>query len=234
MSGTPDCGGDAAAYALGALEPEEAEAFRVHMHECAVCRDEVEALGGVIQALPMAAHQYEAPSGLKRRVMREVRHAQPAAGRAGRVGRAGRAGARPRALWRGPRALQAGLAAAVLAAGGVIAGIELTAGAAVTVIQAQVSGVAGSAQLRLANGHAELVVRHLTPEGHGHVYEVWLQSGKASPVPASVLFGVNSSGNADVGIPRRIRGVSAVMVTQERLGGAPKPTHVPVIVARIA
>jgi anti-sigma-K factor RskA len=225
MSGTPDCGGDAAAYALGALEPQEAEAFRVHMHECAVCRDEVEALGGVIQALPMAAHQYEPPSGLKRRVMREVWHAQPAAGRAT---------ARRRALWRGPRRLQAGLAAAVLAAGGVIAGIELTAGAAVTVITAQVSGVAGSAQLRLANGHAELVVRHLTPPGHGHVYEVWLQSGKASPVPASVLFGVNSSGNADVGIPRRIRGVSAVMVTQERLGGAPKPTHTPVIVARIA
>jgi anti-sigma-K factor RskA len=225
MSGTPDCGGDAAAYALGALEPQEAEAFRAHMHECAVCRDEVEALGGVIQALPMAAHQYEPPSGLKRRVMREVWHAQPAASRAG---------ARRRALWRGPRGLQAGLAAAVLAAGGVIAGIELTAGAAATVIQAQMSGVAGSAQLRLANGDAELVVRHLTPPGHGHVYEVWLQSGKASPVPASVLFGVNSSGNADVGIPRRIRGVSAVMVTQERLGGAPKPTHAPVIVARIA
>ncbi|HWE58246.1 MAG TPA: anti-sigma factor [Solirubrobacteraceae bacterium] len=231
MSGTPDCGGDAAAYALGALEPQEAEAFRVHMHECAVCRDEVEALGGVIQALPMAAHQYPPPRGLKRRLMREVWHAQSAAGRAGR---AGRAGARWRAQRRSPRGLQAGLAAAVLAAGGVIAGIELTAGAAVTVIQAQVSGVAGSAQLRLTNGHAELVVRHLTPPGQGHVYEVWLKSGRASPVPASVLFGVNSSGNADVGIPRRIRGVSAVMVTQERLGGAPRPTHAPVIVAPIA
>ena len=38
------------------------------MHECAVCRDEVEAFGGVVQALPMAAHQYEAPRGLRRRI----------------------------------------------------------------------------------------------------------------------------------------------------------------------
>ena len=62
----------------------------------------------------------------------------------------------------------------------------------------------------VTDGHAELVVRHLTPPGHGHVYEVWLQSGKSAPVPASVLFGVISDGNADVGIPgktaRRQRG----------------------------
>ena len=76
MSGTHDCGGDAAAYVLGALEPGEAEAFRAHMHECAVCRDEVEALGGVVQALPMAAPQYLAPRGLRRRVMRERAAAQ--------------------------------------------------------------------------------------------------------------------------------------------------------------
>ncbi len=73
MSGTHDCGGDAAAYALGALGPEEAEAFRAHMQECAVCRDEVEALGGVVQALTIATPQYEAPRGLRRRVMHEVR-----------------------------------------------------------------------------------------------------------------------------------------------------------------
>ena len=90
MSGTHDCGGDAAAYVLGALGPREAEAFRAHMHECAVCRDEVEALGGVVQALPMAAHQYEPPGELRRRIMRDVRHhpraeAAPAP-RAGRCG----------------------------------------------------------------------------------------------------------------------------------------------------
>jgi anti-sigma-K factor RskA len=159
MSGTPECGGDAAAYTLGALEPHEAEAFRAHMQECAVCRDEVEALRGVVQALPMATHQYEVPRGLKRSVMREVRREPVTAGRA-----------RSRqALWQRPRRMIAGLGAAAVAAGGVVAGLELTAGTAAVVVTAQVSGVTGSAQLRVTNGHGELVLRHLTPPGHGHV-----------------------------------------------------------------
>ena len=225
MSGNPDCSGDAAAYVLGALEPEEAEVFRSHLHECAVCRDEVESFGGVIQALPLAANQYKAPPGLKRRVLQEVQSEQAVAGREG---------VRRRRAWRGPRQLLAGGAAALVAAGGAVTAIELSAGAAATVFQAQVSGIAGSAQLRVAGGHAELVVRHLTPPGRGHVYEVWLQSGKAAPVPASVLFTVDSSGNNDVKIPKTLdRDVSTVMVTQEPAGGEPKPTHRPVIVAQI-
>lgn len=225
MSGTPECGGDAAAYALGALDPHEAEAFRAHLRECAVCRDEVEALAGVVQALPMAAHQYEAPRELKRNVMRAVQREPAPVARA--VALRGR-------FWQAPRRLLAGLSAAVVAAAGVIAAIELTAGSAVTVIQAQVTGIAGSAQLRVAGGHADLVVHHMTAPGHGHVYEVWLQSGKAAPVPASVLFGVNSSGDADVGIPRKIHGVTAVMVTREPLGGTSAPTSPPVVVAQLA
>jgi anti-sigma-K factor RskA len=225
MAGTPDCSGDAAAYVLGALEPEEAEVFRSHLHECAVCRDEVESFGGVVQALPLAANQYKPPPGLKRRVLQEIHNEQALAGRE-RV--------RRRRAWRGPRQLLAGGAAALVAAGGAVTAIELSAGAAATVFQAQVSRIAGTAQLRVTGGHAELVVRHLTPPGRGHVYEVWLKSGNAAPVPASVLFGVNSSGDADVGIPKSIHGgVSAVMVTQEPLQGSPAPTTSPVIVARI-
>jgi anti-sigma-K factor RskA len=224
MSGTPDCGGDAAAYVLGALGPEEVEAFRAHMLECAVCRDEVAALGGVVQALPMAAHQYEAPRGLRHRVLREVRSGPPVASRPAVL---------RRPTWRG-RPLIAGAAAVVIAAAAVVTSIALTAGPGPRVIPAQVAGITGSAELRVSGVHAELIVRHLTPPGHGHVYEVWLQKGRAVPFPASVLFGVNPVGNADVGIPRGIRGVSAVMVTQEPLGGTPRPTRAPVIVARVA
>ncbi len=39
------CGDDVAAYALGALEPAEAEAFVRHLESCAVCRDELDAFG---------------------------------------------------------------------------------------------------------------------------------------------------------------------------------------------
>jgi len=223
MSGTPDCGGDAAAYVLGALEPHEVQAFRAHMQECAVCRDEVEALGGVVQTLPMAVHQYEAPGELRRRIMRGVRHEPRADGTA----------TVHRPWWRRPRELFAAGAATVLAGAGALVGIELSAGVAATVITAKVSRIAGSAQLRVSGGRGELVVSHLTPPGHGHVYEVWLERGSAPPVPASVLFGVNSSGDADVGIPSRMHGVSAVMVTAEPLGGTQKPTEEPVIVARL-
>src|ERR1700735_3403395 len=133
MPETPDCGGDAAAYVLGALEPEEAEVFRSHLHECAVCRDEVESFGGVIQARPLAASQYKPPPGLKRRVLQEVQREQAVAGRAG---------VRRRPGWRAPRQLLAGAGAALVAAGGAVAAIELSAGAAATVFQAQVSGIA--------------------------------------------------------------------------------------------
>lgn len=213
MSGTHDCGGDAAAYALGALEPQEAEAFRAHMQECAICRDEVEALGVVVRALPLGAHQYEAPHSLRRRVMQQV--------------------PRPRRERQARSRVLAAVGAAMVAVGGAVTAIELTAGTAATVITARVSGIAGSAQVRLSDGRGELVVHHLTPPGPGHVYEVWLQSGNAAPVPASVLFGVNAAGDADVGIPGRLRGVRAVLVTPEPYGGSPKPTHKPVIVASL-
>ena len=50
-----DCGMDAAAYVLGALEPEELEAFRTHMSTCVVCRDEVNAFQEVADTLPLLA-----------------------------------------------------------------------------------------------------------------------------------------------------------------------------------
>src|SRR5436305_742819 len=92
MSGTPretrDCGGDPAAYVLGALEPEEVDTFRAHMETCVVCRDEVVAFERTADALALAVPQYRAPRGLRRRVLRVVRaeargqpaHAQPAPG----------------------------------------------------------------------------------------------------------------------------------------------------------
>ena len=82
-----DCGGDAAAYVLGALDPVEVSAFEKHLAECAVCRDEIESLRGVVQSLPMAAPQYPAPRRLRRRIMSAVREEQAAARPARRPGR---------------------------------------------------------------------------------------------------------------------------------------------------
>ena len=162
MSGTHDCGADAAAYVLGALEPGEAEAFRSHVQECTVCRDEVDALRGVVHALPMSTPQYAAPRGLRRRVMRQLLSEQAAAGTSTE--------ARGWSSGRARNRLIAGVAATVVAAAGVVTAVELAAGTAATVVQAQVDGISGSAQLRITGGRAELVVRNLTPPALGHVY----------------------------------------------------------------
>jgi hypothetical protein len=102
------------------------------------------------------------------------------------------------------------------------------------IIQAQVSGISGSVELRLTDGHGELIVHRLTPPPPGHVYEVWLKPPGANPIPADVLFTVNAAGGADVRLPAALRGISKVMVTPEPSGGSPVPTHVPVIVASLS
>ncbi len=220
MTGTHDCGGDAAAYALGALDAAEAHAFRGHLEECAVCRDEVEALQGVVQALPMAAPQHAAPRRLRRQVMREI-HAEARPGR--------------RHAGRSATPALVAVAAAVILGAIVVTGVELSATGSGSghLIQARVSGISGSAQLRVVDDRGELIVRHLSPPPAGHVYEVWLEAPGSTPVPASVLFSVSSSGSADVGLPGRLQGISQVMVTPEPDGGSPAPTHSPVIDARL-
>lgn len=234
MPGSQECG-DAAAYVLGALDPQELEAFRAHLEQCTICRDEVAEFGLVIEALPIAVPQQRVSRSMRRRLMREVRRepraaASPVAGRRARPARHASAWS-PVAL--GRRGWAAAGAFSTVAVAAVVAILMLSSGAATSVFQAHVSGIAGSAQVRVTNGHAELVVRHMTPPGHRHVYEVWLQSGDSKPVPASVLFGVPADGNADVGLPAKLHGVSAVLVTQEPLGGSPVPTHAPVIVAKL-
>jgi hypothetical protein len=49
-----------------------------------------------------------------------------------------------------------------------------------------------------------------------------------------VLFTVNTAGGADVSLPSALRAVSQVLVTPERNGGSPFPTHHPVIVASLS
>ncbi len=223
-----DCGGDAAAYVLGALEPAEAEAFRGHLLECVVCRDEVETLAGVVQALPMSAPQHAAPRRLRRRLLRAIREQPPS--RAATAGRpASRRRLRPATLLGAAAGAAAAVAAAVLIALGGGPGATLS-----RVIRASVSGVSGSVQLRISAEHGELVARHLSAPPPGHVYEVWLKPAGSGPRPASVLFTVNRDGFADVSIPASLRGITAVMVTPEPAGGSPVPTHAPVIVASVA
>ena len=67
MVGEHEFRDEAAAYALGALETAEAEAFRTHLAECPICRDEVASFQQVTNAMAMAPHQLAAPKELRSR-----------------------------------------------------------------------------------------------------------------------------------------------------------------------
>jgi hypothetical protein len=229
-----DCGGDAAAYVLGALEPSEVSAFLEHLEGCAVCRDEVVALQGVVHALPMAAPQYPAPRRLRRRIMRSVQQERARSGR-GRVP-SSTTGWSPRPWVAGWPARQwaGGLGVAATAVLVAVALLASTARPPTRVIRAEVTSGTGSAQLQVTGHQGELIVRHLSLLPRGRVYEVWLKAAHRNPVPADVLFLVTKHGDADVPLPRSLRGMSLMMVTAERAGGSPVPTGKPVVVAQLS
>jgi hypothetical protein len=100
------------------------------------------------------------------------------------------------------------------------------------VIQANVSG-AGTAQLILAGGRGELVVKQFPAPGAGRIYQVWLKRPNRAPSPTPTLFGVTTGGGGEVGVAGDLHGVSEVLVTSEPLGGSRAPTRAPVITAQL-
>jgi anti-sigma factor RsiW len=226
MPPTRDCGADTAAYALGALEPAEAEAFARHLQQCPRCRDELAALQQAVKALPMAADQYRAPDSLRRRVL-AVPEAEP---KARPTAQRRRVPSPTRGFSLSRPALALG--AVVLVVAIAIAAISLSSSSSSThVYKAQVSGVSGSAQVRVTDGHAVLIVHHLSPPPAGKIYEVWLARPDRAPQPTPALFSVNTG---DVDVPGRLKDVNQVMVTPEPAGGSQAPTHAPVIIAKLS
>jgi anti-sigma-K factor RskA len=219
-----DLHGDAAAYALGALDAEEAARFRRHAEGCAECRAELEAHRATTGLLALGAPQLELPRSVRSRVLDEV-HAE--ARRARRASRRGRA----RVGWGVPRpALGAGVLA-VAAAAAVALAITLPGGGGTRVYRAAVVPGAASASVRVGAGRAQLIVRMLAAPPPGKVYEAWLaRGGRATP---AALFRVGAAGSAAVRLHGSLRGVRAVMVTVERRGGSATPTAAPVIIARL-
>jgi anti-sigma factor RsiW len=225
-----ECAADVAAYALRSLDAAEADGFRRHLEECVVCRDELAAFQQVVDVLPMSAPVYEAPPGLRRRVLEAIAEeprltASPAP----------RRGARRRRVFALPRPALAFAGALAVAVAAVV--VVLAGGSSSTppsrVVQAQVTG-RGSARVRLSGNQGELVVHRLAAPPAGQIYEVWLQRGpRGAILPTKALFSVNNQGDADVDVPGNLRGVSRMMVTREPAGGTQKPTHPPVISAAL-
>jgi anti-sigma factor RsiW len=63
----------AASYVLGALSAQEAQRYREHLRQCAICCGEVADLRPVVDVLSSDASSVAVPSGLRERVMAAVR-----------------------------------------------------------------------------------------------------------------------------------------------------------------
>ena len=242
-------GGDAAAYALGALDDSELAAFRRHLDTCSVCQAEIQSFAQLTDVLPMSAPQYPATRALRRRVMAEVRadarrqlaarefsEARPGRLRAGGL----RAGAGMSQLV-GP-SRRAGLvgAATALALVLVVVVVGLTASGsnkhpASPAGMRVVSASTGAAQVLInANQHGELIVHHLTQVSVAQTYEVWKKLATGAPQPTSALFNTTSTGDSAIDVPGSLQGVKEILVTKEAAGGAAVPHGKPVIVAQIS
>jgi anti-sigma-K factor RskA len=240
---------DIGAYLLGALANGEHQAFERHLATCHVCQDEVERMRAGADALPRSVEQYEPPPELKIALMEQVYADAPAAA----------AGAHePRQRQRRSLAERLGIAGALarltpqlaVAATLVVLAVGVVAGYGASQLGGDDGGGAGGARsvaaavdtTRVGSGRATLVVPNdgggaqlrvaAMPQPHaGQVYQVWLQrGGQVEPGP---LFSVDRNGNGVGAVPGDLDGVTAVLVTRERAGGAQQPTEAPVVRAKV-
>jgi hypothetical protein len=240
MSVTPECGGDAAAYVLGALDPQELNGFTRHLHSCSICQTEIESLRQTVGALPTAAPQFPASKSLKREIMREVRadaRLQPAraevSGRE-RIASFGRGtvprfragtGFRPGFVY--------GIAALVLVLAVVIAGVT-AAGTSKKAGTQVVSASVGHAKVIVGTSRDELIVHKLARLSGGQVYEVWLESSGGTPQPTGTTFNTDADGHGDVTVADNLKGADKLLVTREPAGGRVHPSGNPVVVSAIS
>ena len=219
---------DTGAYVLGALEPEEHEAFAEHLRTCDQCRREVEELRVAAEALPLTAEPVDPPPELRDRIMQVVHAEARAPDDAGRHERRGRGAARARRRRLGGAGrVPLAVAACALLALGVAAGLLLgDTGGGERSVQARVAVAGASGTLHVQdNGDAQLVVRGLPAPPPGRVYQVWRkQPGAKVPKPTDALFSVSRDGTATVDVPGGGEGVDQVLVSDEPKRGSRVPT----------
>ncbi len=240
--GEGPCRGEAAVYLLGLLDERQSAEFLEHAHSCALCSDDLAALGPAVDSLPGTVAQLAAPEHTKRQVMAVVRsEAGQMAGSSVSSSARLREVRRPRVGWRRGAALAlAGVGA--LAVGVALGGLSTPFGggappaphgAESRVVSAAVALPGASATLHQSAGHTWLALSRMPEPTSGHVYEVWVERpGSSAPQPTTSLFTPTNAGAATVEVP--LGGAGTVMVTQEPLGGSLRPTGRLLIVAHVA
>jgi anti-sigma-K factor RskA len=228
------------AYAVDALEPDEARAFEAHLQGCEACREEVSRLQEVAAQLAAGVATVQPPPWLREQVLAAVRtrHAVPP-----RWWPFGLAAAAAVILLLGLGLLVEYQRARVLTAQVGLLSARLAAQERVLAVLSSPTGrtaaLSGSVQANVrfmydrATGQGALVVTDLRDPGARLVYQVWLITGQE---PQSMGVFRPAAGQAIV-IPvnadfRRYQAV-AISVEQGPQGSAAGPTSAPVLMANL-
>lgn len=216
------------AYALDALSPEEAAAFRTHLDACAACRDEVRELRAAAAQLG-ASEALVPPAHLRARVLEAADRMPQLPPKVTSIDAGRRRDWRPRLL--------AAAAAVVLVAGAVIGigqlqddGPRLAAGVvqvfdAPDAHSAEVDTSHGPVRVATSQSEGEMAVdtSDLKPLDEDHAYQVWTVVD-GEPIPVVVLE--QPAAGAHMAMPEP---GTEVAITVEPAGGSKLPTTEPIV-----
>jgi anti-sigma-K factor RskA len=191
-----------AAYALDALDADEAEAYEKHLGQCEECREQLAGLSETTGALAFGTVAPAPPPRLRAAILERA-----AAERSNVVPLVRR------------RWVARGLAVAAAAAACIVVGL------AVALSRSGNTHYIGLGVVRNTDGTATMTVSGLPVAPHGKTYEAWVIVGsKATPAG---LF----SGSTTVRLRGTVPQNATVGVTVERAGGVSAPTMAPILSA---
>ena len=220
-----------AAYALDALDPEDARRYEAHLAHCERCHSELAELSESASALAYATEAPAPPPELRARILDQAK------------------AERPNVVPLRPRWLRPVIAAAAVAACAAI-GLGLWAFSLSGKLDrreaalarqervAQILAQPGSHKVSFSRGtlivgpggDGALVLNKLAEPGSDRTYEAWVADGGA-PQPAGLF-----AGGTTVAVPleQPVRDGATVMVTEEKAGGTEAPSRAPFLIVRNA
>jgi anti-sigma-K factor RskA len=190
---------EAAAFALDALDHEEAEAFERHLADCPDCEGELEELRFAAAALAFAVEPPRPSRSLRLRVLDTGAQVIPLPRR------------------RHPRLLRAAAVAAAACAVLVAALRPWETGESEVGFRRYAAKGANATLLVSRSGEAVLAARRLPPLANGTVYELWVIAGGRAR-PAGLFRGSLAT------LTRPVPQGATVAVSVEPAGGSSRPT----------
>jgi anti-sigma-K factor RskA len=220
-----------AAYALDALDVEDARRYEAHLARCERCQGELADLSGSAGALAYASEAPMPSAGLRARILDQAK-----------AERSNVVPLRPR--WLRPVVAAAAVAACAAIGLGLWAfslSGKLDRREAALAAQERVAQILAQPSSRkisfsrgtlvvATDGKAALVLNKLADPGSGRIYEAWVADGGA-PQPAGLF-----DGGTTIAVPleQQVRDGATVMVTEEKAGGTEAPSQAPFLIVRNA